>query len=73
MKNYYVLNRESDCVHVTAVRQDGVYGHSEEHCDPSGCAGNELFYKNIRPDAVEVGGLYEFRIDSGEIIAEMSR
>ena len=39
-------------VHVTRVRDGGVYGHTTDHCDESGCNGYEQFFSELTPDDV---------------------
>lgn len=33
--------------HVTALRGTGLHGHDTSHCDPSGCAGDELYLGDV--------------------------
>lgn len=54
--------------HVTRVTPAGeVYGHEANHCDESGCDGNELYLGLI--DGAEKGHVYE--IHGREIVAEI--
>ncbi len=50
-------------VHVTKVTRDNVYGHSTDHCDPAGCAGDELFWADLFPDECEPGDVKEVEVD----------
>lgn len=51
----YVAAYKASYVHVTALRNGGVYGHATTHCDPAGCAGDEHYYSTLDADLVEVG------------------
>lgn len=33
--------------HVTALRGTGLHGHDTSHCDPGGCAGDELYLGDV--------------------------
>lgn len=49
-------------VHVTRRTGREVYGHETAHCDPAGCAGNELFFGCF--DGVTAGKTYELGKDA---------
>jgi hypothetical protein len=57
-------------IHVTAIRNGGVYGHTTDYCNESGCAAVEFFFKNVEPDSVEEHGVYELD-ESGTVVAEV--
>ena len=54
--------------HVTAIRNGGVYGHSDVHCDESGCNGLERFIGDLAAAGIEpqIGLTYEFD-EAGQI------
>lgn len=52
--------REEVLVHVTRIRDGGVFGHETSHCDTSGCAGDELYWRGVAAEEVEKGGVYSF-------------
>lgn len=46
-------------IHITAIRNAGVYGHETKHCGDAGCSGDELYWAGL--DAANVG--------KGEVVA----
>lgn len=56
-------------VHVTAVRNGSVYGHSTDHCDAAGCNGRELHWPEL--DAADCAAGHV--ADIGEAIAAKIR
>ena len=48
-----------ETIHITRTTEHGeVYGHETSHCDPQGCAGDELFWKDLEGADLEVGEVY---------------
>lgn len=44
--------------HVTAIRNGGLYGHTTDHCDEAGCAGDERYLGPVRA-GVSVGDVID--------------
>jgi hypothetical protein len=47
-------------IHVTRVDAGGgVHGHTTDHCDEAGCAGDELFFRDVDGEGVSAGDVIE--------------
>lgn len=55
----------TDEVHVTRISNGDVFGHLARHCDEGGCAGDELFFKDLDATDFEVGLVYEVDMEDG--------
>lgn len=67
-----VESAPTETIHVTGVRDGGVYGHPTSRCDEAGCAaGTELFYAKIDSRCVTEQHVYEFVEESGVVAYEI--
>jgi hypothetical protein len=68
---WYELQNTGSTVHVTAIRNDvDVWGHTDSHCDPSGCSAHDLFFSQVNADDVEVGNVYEID-EAGKVLYQI--
>lgn len=51
-------------VHVTRVQDGGVYGHTTDHCNESGCNGDEQYFSELDGEEYERGDLASVERDA---------
>lgn len=54
------MTTETTKIHVTRVDNGGgVHGHTTDHCDPAGCNGDELYFKDLDGTDCEKGDVVD--------------